>query len=81
MPGYFKALGQEGQPKAAINPTTQDLHFPDTFKPTMHETFSNESIYADKNTPQWEGPALREESGELKALELPNKEVLLRLKR
>lgn len=53
MRGYFKALqsGQTGN--SSVNANDGQLHYPDTFKTPYHESFSNESRYAEKSAPSW----------------------------
>ncbi len=55
MRGFYKAL-QEGDPKAqeAVNPNDNQMHFPDYWKTPYHQSFSNESQWADpKKAPKW----------------------------
>jgi hypothetical protein len=55
MRGFWQAL-QADDPKAksAIDPNDQRLHYPDYWKTPYHETFSNESQWADpKTAPAW----------------------------
>lgn len=55
MRGFYKAL-QEGDPKAqsAVNPNDQSMHYPDYWKTPYHESFSNESQWADPaKAPRW----------------------------
>ena len=55
MRGFYKAL-QEGHPEAkeAINPNDGKIHFPDYWKTPYHESFSNESQWADsQKAPHW----------------------------
>jgi len=55
MRGFYKAL-QEKDPKAmtAIDPHDKQLHYPDYWKTPFHETFSNESKWANpKTAPSW----------------------------
>jgi hypothetical protein len=54
--GFYKAL-QSGDPKAksAINPSDSQIHYPDYWKTPYHETFSNESQWANKDAPKWMG--------------------------
>ena len=55
MRGFYKAL-QEGDPKAkeAINPNDNQMHFPDYWKTPYHQSFSNESQWADPaKAPKW----------------------------
>ena len=55
MRGFYKAL-QEGDPKAkeAVNPNDNQMHFPDYWKTPYHESFSDESQWADpKKAPKW----------------------------
>jgi hypothetical protein len=39
--------------RTAINPNDNLMHFPDTWKTPYHQSFSNESMYANQNAPQW----------------------------
>lgn len=45
----------EGGAASAINPNDHRLHYPDTYKTPLHESFSGESIFADPQTrpPRW----------------------------
>jgi hypothetical protein len=55
MRGFWQAL-QANDPKAkqAIDPNDQRMHYPDYWKTPYHETFSNESRWADpKTAPAW----------------------------
>ena len=55
MRGFWKAL-QAKDPIAtsAIDPNDKKLHYPDRWKTPYHETFSNESQWADpKKAPKW----------------------------
>ena len=55
MRGFWKAL-QAGDPiaKSAVDPNDKKLHYPDYWKTPYHETFSNESQWANKKTaPHW----------------------------
>jgi hypothetical protein len=55
MRGFYQAL-QAGDPKAkeALNPNDSQMHFPDYWKTPYHESFSNESQWADsKKAPKW----------------------------
>lgn len=53
MRGFWKAGG-----KRAANG-----HFPDTYKTPYHKSFSNESRYATKDAPHWEGDRLVDKNG------------------
>lgn len=52
--GFYQAL-QQGDPRAAsaIDPNDNRLHYPDIWKTPYHETFSNQSMYATPDAPQW----------------------------
>jgi hypothetical protein len=52
MRGYYKALTDN---KVAPRDPAGNMHFPDTFKTPYHETFSNESRYANYDAPRWMG--------------------------
>ena len=55
MRGFWKAL-QTGDPKAkeALNSNDGQMHFPDYWKTPYHESFSNESQWADPvKAPRW----------------------------
>jgi len=65
MRGFFKAL-QSGDPaaKSAINEYDKQLHYPDKWKTPYHESFSNESQWANPNAPRWgDGDILSNASG------------------
>lgn len=55
--GYYKDIVSKGQNQQALNPSDNKMHFPDTYKTPLHESFSGESRYADpkKNPPAWAG--------------------------
>lgn len=54
MRGFWLA-GQQGDPRAVtqINPNDNRIHFNDAWKTPYHMSFSNQSIYAQPNAPQW----------------------------
>lgn len=54
MRGFWLHRG-EGGTGTAVNPNDHQLHYPDTYKTPLHESFSGESIYADPAThpPVW----------------------------
>jgi hypothetical protein len=55
MRGFWKAL-QAGSPtaKSAVDPNDKRLHYPDYWKTPYHQTFSNESQWANPQTaPKW----------------------------
>jgi hypothetical protein len=55
MRGFYKAL-MAGNPiaKGAIDPNDQRMHYPDYWKTPYHQTFSNESQWADPaKAPRW----------------------------
>jgi hypothetical protein len=65
MRGFFKAL-QGGDPMArsAVNEHDGRLHYPDKWKTPYHESFSNESQWANQNAPRWsDGDVLSNASG------------------
>jgi hypothetical protein len=56
MRAFWKALsGGDPRARTAINPNDHALHFPDTFKTLLHQSFSGESIYANpaSKPPKW----------------------------
>lgn len=59
MRGFYQAL-QRGDPiaKRALDPNDQRMHFPDYWKTPYHESFSNESKFANQNAPHWDGDQL-----------------------
>lgn len=59
MRGFYQAL-MRGDPiaKRALDPNDNRMHFPDYWKTPYHESFSNESKFAAKNAPHWEGDRL-----------------------
>lgn len=54
MRGFYQGL-QSGDPaaKSAINAYDKQLHYPDKWKTPYHESFSNESQWANDNAPRW----------------------------
>jgi len=54
MRGYWQGLMQQN-PRAmsGVNANDGKLHFSDTWKTPYHQSFSNESKYANPNAPQW----------------------------
>jgi hypothetical protein len=54
MRGFYQAQ-QQGDPRAetGINPNDNKLHYTDTFKTPLHESFSAGSQWAGPNAPQW----------------------------
>lgn len=54
MRGFWQAL-KAGDPRAtsAINPYDKSIHYPDAWKTPRDATFSNQSMYALPNAPQW----------------------------
>lgn len=56
MRGFYRGM-QQGDPRAtsAIDPNDSRLHYPDFWKTPAHETFSNESQWANPAAPQWTG--------------------------
>lgn len=60
MRGFWKAA-QSGDRRAStsINPSDNQIHFPDTWKTPYHKSFSAESKYAKENAPKWVGDDAR----------------------
>jgi len=54
MRGFWSAL-QNNEPAAttAVNPNDKKIHFPDIWKTPYHESFSNESKFANTAAPHW----------------------------
>jgi hypothetical protein len=54
MRGFWQGL-QAGDPKAtsAVDPNDNRLHYPDYWKTPYHQTFSNESQWANDKAPAW----------------------------
>ena len=52
---YQRLQGDDPRATTAINPDDNMVHYPDTWKTPLHETFSSESLYARPSTPS---PAL-----------------------
>ena len=54
MPGFWKGL-QTGDPAAiqSLNANDGVMHFNDKWKTPYHQSFSNESKYAQPNAPHW----------------------------
>jgi hypothetical protein len=74
MRGFWKGM-TTGDPRArtGISPYDKQLHFTDTWKTPYHRTFSNESIYAPKDAPHWEGDRLIDKDGKVVADETPKR--------
>lgn len=68
MRGFWQAL-RSGDPRAqtAMNQSDNQMHFPDTWKTPYHETFSNESIYAQPGAPSWQDDQLIGQNGSVLA--------------
>lgn len=51
----MRAFWLHGAHGSAINPNDRQLHYPDTYKTPLHESFSGESIYANPvaRPPRW----------------------------
>jgi hypothetical protein len=64
MRGFWKGL-TSGDPRAQTSVSSFDnrLHFTDTWKTPYHRTFSNESIYATPDAPQWKDDRLIDKYG------------------
>jgi len=73
MRGYYLSLQKGGAPQAAINPNTQSLHYPDTFKTPYHESFSSESKWATKGAPSWQDDKLVTPEGKVVYQDKPEK--------
>lgn len=72
MRGYWKAQqGGDARATTAVNEADRQMHFPDTWKTPYHKTFSNESIYAPKDAPSWQGNKLVDKTGKVIADETP----------
>lgn len=66
MKGYWLSLQNNPQAQqAGINPATQSLHYPDTFKTPYHESFSSESKWAAPGAPSWQDDKLVTPSGQV----------------
>jgi hypothetical protein len=72
MRGFWIA-SQSGDPRAttAVNRTDGQVHFPDTWKTPHHETFSDESEYAQPGAPAWRNNLLLAPNGRVVADERP----------
>lgn len=73
MRGYWKATQSDPAVKQTKSGFDGKMHFPDTWKTPYHKTFSNESIYAPKDAPHWEGNKLVDKHGKVIADETPKK--------
>lgn len=72
MRGYWKAMiANPTTVKQSMSDFDGKMHFPDTWKTPYHKTFSNESIYAPKDAPHWEGDRLIDKTGKVVADETP----------
>jgi hypothetical protein len=66
MRGYYlSTLTDPKGAKAGINPVTQSLHYPDTYKTPYHESFSSESKWARPGAPSWKDNKLVTPSGKV----------------
>ena len=64
--GWNEDYDMRGLWKANPNATPDERgHWPDTFKLPNHPTFSNQSIYATPDAPQWYGKRLIDAQGRL----------------
>lgn len=54
MRGFYRGLQQQN-PRAmsAVNPNDNQMHYPDYWKTPLHQTFSNESQFANPMAPRW----------------------------
>lgn len=76
MRGFWSALvSKDPRAVTAISPTDNKIHFPDVWKTPYHKTFSNESLYATKNAPHWEGFKLIDRDGNVIADETPKEKA------
>lgn len=66
MRGFWGGL-QSGDPlaKQALDPNDNQMHFPDKWKTPYHETFSNQSLYANGKAPDWQGDKLVTQDGKV----------------
>jgi hypothetical protein len=76
MTGYYRDMLANQSAQPSISALDNRPHFTDKFKTPYHQTFSKESIYAGDDAPHWEGNALRNDAGNLQALELPDDNIL-----
>jgi hypothetical protein len=55
MRGFWLHRGEAEAGSTVVNPNDGQLHYPDTYKTPLHDSFSAESIYADPRTnpPRW----------------------------
>jgi hypothetical protein len=53
MRGFWRAM-RLGGAGMGVDPSSGELHFPDTFKTPQHPTMSAESIYAPPGAPTWD---------------------------
>jgi hypothetical protein len=54
MRGFWKGLQDaDTQAKSAVDPNDGKLHYPDYWKTPYHETFSNQSKWANEKAPRW----------------------------
>lgn len=76
MRGFWSALvSKDPRAVTAISPADGKIHFPDVWKTPYHKTFSNESIYATKSAPHWEGFKLIDREGNVIADETPKEKA------
>lgn len=67
MRGFYK----DPNAQSSVNPVDNKLHFPDTYKTPLHQSFSSESKYATPDAPSWDGNKLVKPDGSVIFLELP----------
>jgi hypothetical protein len=54
MRGFYRALmAKDPRATAAVNPNDQQMHYPDYWKTPYHQSFSNESKWAQPGAPMW----------------------------
>lgn len=53
MRGYWKDIAANGADSTSVNANDGNAHYPDTYKTPYHQSFSNESKYANENAPSW----------------------------
>lgn len=64
MRGFYQAMRQgKVQMPAQNSPFAGLSHYPDTWKTPYHESFSNESMYANQNAPAWKNNTLVDKLG------------------
>lgn len=82
MRGFYKAMmsGDE-RAQSGVSEVDNKVHYTDPWKTPFHPRFSNESIYAGKDAPHWEGEVLTKPSGDVITDEYQYQQLINAMKR